>query len=227
MISIIIPVFHEEARIESLIDHLNKQSTKVDFEIIIVDGDSQRHTINSINQRAGLVLIGSDRSRGKQMNVGASLAKGEILLFLHADTLLPYGAMEKVTDIMRQDSYIGGAFDLGIDTSNILIKFIAICASLRSRITRVPFGDQAIFVRRDYFETINGYKEIPLMEDVELMKRIRKKGHKISILKDRVKTSPRSWQENGVVYAILRNWLIQILYALNISPYRLLKYYYR
>ena len=108
-----------------------------------------------------------------------------------------------------------------------MIKFIAVVASLRSRITRVPFGDQAIFIRRDYFEAIGGYREIPLMEDVDLMKRIRKSGHKIYIFKNRVKTSPRNWEKNGVVYSIIRNWFIQILFTLNISPHRLVKYYYR
>jgi rSAM/selenodomain-associated transferase 2 len=227
MISIIIPVFHEEDRIEALLSYFHNQRTVVDYEIIIVDGDPQRSTIKSIKQREGLIIIDSKKGRGIQMNAGARSAKGEILLFLHADTLLPYGALEKVIFVMQKSTYVGGAFDLGVDSPNLLIKFIALCASLRSRITRVPFGDQAIFVRRDYFNTIGGYKEIPLMEDVDLMKRIRKKGYKICIIKDRVKTSSRNWEKNGILFTVLRNWTIQILYSLKISPHILVKFYYR
>ena len=227
MISIIIPVFHEEDRIEDLLAHFHNQCTVGDYEIIIVDGDPQRSTINRIKQREGLVIIGSEKGRGTQMNAGARSAKGEILLFLHADTLLPYGALGKVTFIMQKNTYIGGAFDLGVDSPNLLIRFIVLCASLRSRITRVPFGDQAIFIRRDYFNAVGGYKEIPLMEDVDLMKRIRKQGHKIFIIKDRVKTSSRNWEENGIIFTVLRNWMIQILYFLKMSPHILVKFYYR
>ncbi|MGA1869903.1 MAG: glycosyltransferase [bacterium] len=108
MISLIIPIFHEEARLEALLAHLHNLGTKGEYEIIIVDGDPQRTIIKRIRQRRGLVMITSEKGRGRQMNAGARHAKGDILLFLHADTLLPFGALEKVTFIMQKNIYIWG-----------------------------------------------------------------------------------------------------------------------
>jgi hypothetical protein len=126
---------------------------------------------------------------------------------------------------MEQEGYVAGAFDLGIKSNKLIFKIIAFLASLRSRLNRIPFGDQAIFIRREYFNRIGGYQEIPLMEDVELMKRIKKSGHKIWIFHDRVRTSPRRWKEEGVIYCILRNWALQTLYALGTSPHKLARFY--
>ena len=121
--------------------------------------------------------------------------------------------------------YVGGAFDLKIGSDRFIFKIIGNLASLRSRLTRIPYGDQAIFIRRDYFRTIGGYKDVPLMEDVELMQRIKRQGDKIFILKEKVITSPRRWEREGVLYCTLRNWIITILYFIGVSPDRLVKFY--
>jgi hypothetical protein len=98
-------------------------------------------------------------------------------------------------------------------------------ASLRSRITRIPFGDQAIFIRKAYFQKLGGFKDIPLMEDLEIMQRIKKKGDKICIIRCKVLTSPRRWEKEGILRCTLRNWLLQVLYFFGVPPYKLAKWY--
>ena len=141
------------------------------------------------------------------------------------DTELPQNALERIIAVMKNARSVGGAFDLGIKSDRVALKLIASVASLRSRITRLPYGDQAIFVRRDYFQKVGGYNNIPLMEDVELMRRIKKRGGKINIIPDRVLSSPRRWEQEGMVYCTVRNWVLITLYYLGISPQRLARYY--
>ena len=222
--SIIVPVFHEGNRINDLIDHLNSLDSKESFEIIVVDGDRERDTLKAI-QSNRVIKIFSERGRAKQMNAGASIAKGDILIFLHADTELPTHALKKIESVIEKRGYTAGAFDLGIQSKKLIFKVIAFLGSLRSRLNRIPYGDQAIFLRTEYFNNIGGYKEIPLMEDVELMRRIKRSGKKIWILYDRVMTSPRRWEKEGVIYCILRNWVLQGLYFLGVSPHKLVNFY--
>jgi rSAM/selenodomain-associated transferase 2 len=159
------------------------------------------------------------------MNMGASASRGDILIFLHADTELPIHALKKINTLLGRKKYVGGAFDLAIKSDKLIFKVIGVFASLRSRLNRIPFGDQAIFIRREYFNQIGGYKEIPLMEDVELMRRVKKFGSKIWIFHDRVMTSPRRWEKEGVIYCTFRNWSLQALYFLGVSPDKLIHFY--
>ncbi|MBW2553605.1 MAG: TIGR04283 family arsenosugar biosynthesis glycosyltransferase [Deltaproteobacteria bacterium] len=222
--SIIIPVLHELKKINLLLEDL--QEFEENFEIIVVDGNPNRETINIISNQDIKILV-SKEGRGRQMNTGAASAGGEILIFLHADTQLPVTALDRIRHALKKKQYVGGAFDLSIRSDKLILKVIAKCASLRSRLTRIPYGDQAIFIRKDYFNKIGGYKEIPLMEDVELMQRIKKRGDKICILSDRVFTSPRRWEKEGIICCTLRNWIIIILYLIGISPDKLARYYGR
>jgi len=222
--SIIVPAFHEGENINHLIESVNRLDSDKNSEIIIVDGARERDTLGAIH-RNHVIKVSSERGRAKQMNVGASVARGEILIFLHADTELPAHALRKIHSLMEQREYVGGAFDLGIKSDRFIFKAIGKLASWRSRLNRVPFGDQAIFIRREYFDRIGGYREIPLMEDVELMRRIKKAGDKIWIFYDRVMTSPRRWNEEGVIYCIFRNWALQTFYYLGISPHKLATFY--
>ena len=159
------------------------------------------------------------------MNAGAEIARGEILLFLHADTFLPEGALDKIAQILSDDKYVAGAFDLGIDSDKLLLKFISAWARMRSHMNRIPYGDQAIFIKKDYFEKIGRYNEIPIMEDVDLMRRIKKDGKKIHIFKDKARTSPRRWEKEGILYTAMRNQVLLALYYLGVSPYKLVKFY--
>jgi rSAM/selenodomain-associated transferase 2 len=222
--SIIIPVVHEGERIHDLIESLNHLDSDKNIEIIIVDGTEEQDTLKAIHSN-NAIKISSEKGRAKQMNSGASVARGEVLIFLHADTELPPRALKKIHFLMEQGDRVGGAFDLGIKSDKFIFKVIATLSSLRSRLNRIPFGDQAIFIQREFFNTIGGYKEIPLMEDVELMRRIKKSGNRIWIFYDRVMTSPRRWEKEGMVYCTLRNWTLQTLYFLGISPHKLIHFY--
>ena len=224
--SIIIPVLNEQDRINSLIEHVLSQGYEGACEIIVVDGDPQGGTIKFI-QDENVTSITSKKGRASQMNAGAELAHGEVLIFLHADTKLPPNALEKISQVLENEEYVGGAFDLGIDSDSLLLKYIAARARFRSRLNRIPYGDQAIFIRKSYFDKIGRFKEIPLMEDVELMRRIKKRGDKIFILRDRTKASARRWEKEGIFCTTLRNQLLVSLYYLGVSPDKLAKYYRR
>jgi rSAM/selenodomain-associated transferase 2 len=222
--SIIIPVFHEGERIDEAIEYLNQLDSDQDIEIIVVDGAQEKDTLKVI-QNNHIIKISTDKGRAKQMNAGASIARGEVLIFLHADTELPIHAFRKIQSLIERREVVGGAFDLGIKSDKFIFKVIGALSSLRSRLSRIPFGDQAIFIRREYFNQIGGYKEIPLMEDVELMRRLKKSGDKIFIFHDRVMTSPRRWEKEGVIYCTLRNWALQGFYFFGISPHKLANFY--
>jgi rSAM/selenodomain-associated transferase 2 len=219
-----VPAFHEGENINDLIECLKRLDPDKNSEIIVVDGAQEKDTLGAIH-RNHVAKISSEKGRAKQMNAGASIARGEILIFLHADTELPVDALKKIHSLVEQREYVGGAFDLGIKSDKLIFRIIEALSSWRSRLNRIPFGDQAIFIRRDYFNRIGRYKEIPLMEDMELMRRIKKSGDKIWIFNDRVMTSPRRWEKEGVVYCTLRNWTLQALYLLGISPHKLATFY--
>ena len=225
-VSIIIPVLHEAERINEVLDSLKNAVADVHYEAIVVDGDAAGGTISWIIDDEVITLI-TPRGRALQMNAGAARACGEILLFLHADTLLPPNALPKIVEAISDSRFVGGAFDLGIQNRRWIFRLTGKCASLKHRLTRVPYGDQAIFMRRDYFKTIGGYPEIPLMEDVELMKRVKRQGGRITILREAVATSSRKWEKDGVAYTIIRNWMIQVLYLFGVSAEKLVQYYYK
>ena len=222
--SIIIPVLEEETVINGVIDHLQGLEGNEKTEIIVVDGDPEGGTLIAISH-GDVNKIKSPRGRGRQMNEGARIAKGDILIFLHADTELPPDALELIATAMYDERCAAGAFDLGVKSERFIFRIIESVASLRSRITGIPFGDQAIFMRKDYFDKIGGYKDIPIMEDVEMMGRIKKLGDRITIIKQRVRTSPRRWEKEGIISCTLRNWVLQTLYLLRVSPERLSKLY--
>jgi rSAM/selenodomain-associated transferase 2 len=159
------------------------------------------------------------------MNHGAALAAGNILIFLHADTRLPTDAMAFIDTAMRDESYMAGAFDLAIDSERPIFRLIEKAASLRSRLTRIPYGDQAVFMRKTVFKKLGGFRNIPIMEDVEIMRRIKKQGGKIRIIDRKVLTSSRRWKRDGIVYTTLRNWLLITLYLLGVKPDKLVRFY--
>ena len=222
--SIIIPVLHESDRINSLIDHIHCLARDYGHEIIVVDGSPVKDTIGAIRSK-GVIKLSTGRGRARQMNAGASLTKGEILIFLHADTELPACAFARIDSIMKGNRYMAGAFTLGIRSKKNFLRSLARLASLRCRITRIPYGDQAIFIRRDYFRKIGSYRELPLMEDVELMRRIKHGGDRICILSDHVMTSARRWEEEGFLFGLLRNTILFTLFILRVSPEKLARFY--
>jgi rSAM/selenodomain-associated transferase 2 len=224
--SIIVPVLHESNRINSLIEHLYTLEGDQHYEIIVADGSATKDTINAIKDE-NVISITAPKGRAIQMNTGASIAKGEILIFLHADTTLPSNALLRIGEILRNKQYVGGAFDLKIDSASMFLRYMSFTANIRSRFTRIPYGDQVLFMRKEYFHRIGGFKEIPLMEDVELMKRIKKRGGAVYILKEKVITSARKWEREGFIRTWLKNHLIRFLYFLGVDTNTLAKLYYR
>ena len=224
--SIVIPVLNEADRINALIEHIDHQGFELPYEVIVVDGDPQGGTVRAI-QSKDVVTIITEKGRGRQMNAGAAEARGDILIFLHADTRLPDGALKKISRALERQDYVGGAFDLKIDSDRLILRYISVRASLRSRLNRIPYGDQAIFMRKKYFDQVGRFRDIPLMEDVELMRRIKRDGRKIHILRDKVTTSARRWQRDGALYTTVRNQVLVALFHLGVSPDRLAKYYWR
>jgi len=225
--SVIIPVFQEATFIEDTIRHVFDVAAGAAVEIIVVDGDLAGGTIREIrdtrNHRVQKVL--SKKGRGIQLNRGASLARGEILLFLHADTRLPAGAFNKIAAAMKDRHISGGAFRLAIDSRRRPFRVIEKFVSYRSRYLGLPYGDQGIFVRKVTFQTLGGFRNVPLMEDLDLMRRIRMSKGRIVILDDPVVTSARRWEQEGILYCTLRNWCLVLFFLLGVPPEKLLKFY--
>ena len=222
LISVIIPTLNEAKTIKSTISNLNKCKQT---EIIVVDGGSQDETVE-IARSMGARVLTSAPSKATQMNTGAAEATGTVLLFLHADTCLPENFENCVLTALARDEICAGAFSLGIDSDAGGLRFIERVANWRSRFFQMPYGDQALFVSRNLFHKIGGYPEYPIMEDFELVRRLKQKG-KIAILPESVQTSPRRWLYFGIFKTWLLNQMIVFAYYLGISPQRLSQWYNR
>jgi rSAM/selenodomain-associated transferase 2 len=221
--SVIVPVLNERERIRSVIENVESLPSPVPVEVVVVDGDPSGSTLSVLEQGRAVGLIASG-GRAGQMNAGARAARGDALVFLHADTRLPEAALCRVRDAL-DSGCVGGAFDLAFDSGRPGVRLVGAVGRLRSRLTRMPFGDQAQFFARDYFMDMGGYPLIPLMEDVEFMRRIKKRGGRIRIFPDRAVTSARRYQRDGVCRRTLGNWSLQIRYALGADPEELAKRY--
>ncbi len=219
-----IPVLHEGDIINRIIEHLEKIDEIERSEIIVVDGSPERDTINMIRSKR-VISMGSKKGRAVQMNAGSRIARGEILLFLHADVYIPEDALLCIGKVLADNKYVGGAFEIGIDSEKFILKLIERFANYRSGLTGIPYGDQCIFIREKIFNEIGNFREIPIMEDLELMERIHRRGYSMKIIPRKVVSSPRRWEKEGVVYCTLRNWVIRLLYHMDVEPDRLIKYY--
>lgn len=223
-ISIIIPVYKETLMIQECINHLAQLSLFEAVEIIIVDGETDGKTIASVLPGDIIKAIGP-KGRATQMNTGAFLATGDILLFLHVDTRLPQDAISSILSEIRPNHIGGGAFNLEIQSKGLFFRLIESGVRIRTRVTRTPYGDQAIFIKKRIFDEIGGFPDIPIMEDVTLVKRLKKNGKNIAIIPACVKTSARRWHSEGRFYCILRNRLLMLLYLAGVPPHKLAKFY--
>ncbi len=223
-ISIIIPVLNEACRINETLACLPPPLPGTELEVIVVDGDRSGSTIEAIS-RGGIIKIVSPQGRGRQLNVGAAEAAGRILVFLHADTRLPEDAFPSIKRALAGPGTSAGAFGLKIDSKKPVFRIIEKAAFLRTRITRIPYGDQAIFIKASFFKKMGGFSEIPIMEDVDLMRRIRRAGGFVRILPSAAVTSPRRWEKEGIVSCTLRNRIISILFLAGVPPERLARLY--
>jgi rSAM/selenodomain-associated transferase 2 len=223
-VSVIIPVFCEPTVINGTIETVRLRRGGETAEIIVVDGQAGGETVAAIWDNTVRKLL-SEKGRGRQLNRGAAIANGDVLLFLHADTVLPPAAFERIAEAMRDEGCGGGAFDLRIDSPRAAFRVIETVANLRSRLTRIPYGDQAIFIRASCFRTLGGFREIPIMEDVDLMRRVKRNGWKINIFREPVITSARRWEKEGLFFGTFRNWLLVTLYLCGVAPERLARFY--
>lgn len=225
-ISIIVPVLNESAGINKTIDHLwsMKTGSGLSTEVIVVDGDPAGKTIDTVEDDRVITTV-EKTGRARQMNCGAALANGEILLFLHADTRLPDDSLILIDAACSKLELKAGAFDLAIDSEGMIFRLIEKTASLRSRLTGIPYGDQAFFFSADYFRRLGGFADVPIMEDVEIMRRIKRRGDKIVFLPRSARTSARRWKKEGVIKCTIRNRLLVTLYAAGMDPQRLARFY--
>lgn len=227
LISIVIPVLHEGSGINEHVEHVFGLPYPGPREILIVDGSKHGDTIGRVQDRR-CILLKSKPGRARQMNTGARAAQGRILLFLHADTALPQNGLTRAAEVLiqkKEQPCAAGAFTLRMETESRMLRLFIRLANVRNRILRTPYGDQAVFIHRDVFEEMGGYADIPLMEDVDLMRRLRKKSKRICILKEHVQTSARRYEAEGILFCSLRNLLLRTLFALGVPVSALAGFY--
>ncbi|MGH7825768.1 MAG: TIGR04283 family arsenosugar biosynthesis glycosyltransferase [Candidatus Binatia bacterium] len=219
-ISVIIPVLNEEKTIRAAVGAVTSLRP---HEVIVVDGGSTDRT-REICAELGATLLASRPGRALQMNQGARRASGDVLLFLHADTRLPLSAFDDIRAALKNPRSVGGRFDVKLDNDRWLFRIVGVMISLRSRLSRVATGDQGIFVRREVFERIGGYPEVPFMEDIAFSRALKRTG-RVACLRSRVITSARRWEMEGVGRTIMKMWTLKSLYLLGVSPLRLKRFY--
>jgi len=220
-ISIIIPVLNEEAALSRMSSQL-RSIRQQGHEIIVVDGGSADNTLTIAHEVTDSVII-SKAGRALQMNNGASIASGDVLLFLHADTLLPDDAMQVISERSRKKNY-WGRFDVRLSGSRYIYRLIEGLMNLRSRITSIATGDQAIFIQRNLFDRVGGFPEIVLMEDIGISRQLKKISRPVC-MKQKVVTSSRRWEANGVITTVLLMWKLRLYYFFGVSPDKLSQLY--
>jgi rSAM/selenodomain-associated transferase 2 len=224
-ISIIIPTLNEAVNLGRSLASITKAEN---IEVIIVDGGSSDQTIaiaQTYNKSMGVAIISGTLGRANQMNLGASLATGEILVFLHADTVLPSGFDRTIREILTNPRTIAGAFKLKIDGKSWGLRLVEWGVNRRSQVFQMPYGDQAIFIKSATFLSLGGFTQLPIMEDFDLILRLKKVG-KIAIAPLTVTTSDRRWQKLGIFRTTLINQLIILGYFCGIKPTKLASCYH-
>lgn len=215
-ISVIIPALNEASRIGGVLDQVLCQPG---VEAIVADGGSRDKTGMIADGRGARVVISSP-GRALQMNAGAKIAGGAIFVFLHADTALPREYARLIREILSDSRVVGGAFSFRLDSRSPLLRLTEIGANLRSRWLSLPFGDQALFLRASTFREMGGFPLCPIMEDVEFVCRLRKRGQ-VHIVKDPVVTSARLWQQLGPLKVMTLHAFALTAYGLGVSIERI------
>ncbi len=219
VISVIIPVLNEALDIGKTLASVHKANV----EVIVVDGGSRDDT-KAVAESWGVKVLSAPTGRGRQMNAGARVASGKIFLFLHADTLLPENFAPMVIQALNQPNTVAGAFALQIEGELPSLRWVEKGVNWRSRTFSFPYGDQAIFMSAEVFYQLGGFPDLPIMEDFEMMRRLRRIG-KILLLTATVVTSGRRWVAKGVFKTTLINQLTIVAYLLGVSPERLSRWY--
>lgn len=219
-ISVIIPTLNEADGIERTLQSLQALRQQ-GHEIIVADGGSTDKTITLAMPLADHA-IHTSKGRARQMNEGAQQADGEILLFLHADTTLPENAAELILSALASKSW--GRFNVRLSGPQRPLRVVEFMMNWRSRLSGIATGDQAIFIRRELFQQIGGYADIPLMEDIDISKRL-KADSKPACITRPLTTSSRRWEQHGIFKTILLMWRLRLAYFLGVNPEQLVKRY--
>jgi len=220
-ITVIIPTLNEAPTIAQTVRH----TAGLGFDqIVVVDGSSSDHTRTLAEALGFARVLTSKPGRARQLNTGAQTCRSDVLLFLHADTRLPDTAKQNIESALADPALVGGRFDVRFDSPSAWAPVISAFMNLRSRLTRISTGDQAIFVRREIFERLGGFSDIPLMEDIEFSSRLKRMGP-TAALHETVTTSFRRWKQQGPLRTILLMWLLRFLYWMGVSPQRLAHLY--
>jgi len=221
-ISVIIPALHEAQAIGRTLSSA-AASAASEVELIVVDGGSEDATVE-VARSHGATVVTLPPGRARQMNAGARIARGECLLFLHADTRLPPGYEREVCRILDLPGVVAGVFALRVEGAQWGLRWVERAANLRSRLFELPYGDQGLFLRAELFRSLGGFAELPLLEDLELVRRLRRQG-RIVTAPLAVLTSARRWESLGVLRTTLLNQLILLAYLLGMPPRRIASWY--
>jgi len=222
-VSVIIPTLDEREHITAALDLLQERR-RAGHEVIVVDGGSDDGTCEVASGKADRIL-NSPRGRAIQMNAGAREAHGGILLFLHADTLVPDVSFRVFLEEFPSSGRVWGRFDVRLSGSHRMLRVVENMMNIRSRLSGIATGDHGIFVRRETFEKVGGYPEIPLMEDVAISRRLKRQSRPF-FPRGHVVTSSRRWEENGIRKTILLMWRLRLAYALGADPADLARSYH-
>lgn len=220
--SIVVPVLNEARGIAAFLASLQAWRTQ-GHEVVLVDGGSTDRTVELAQPYVDQLIV-SAPGRAHQMNQGAAVSRGQVLIFLHADTLLPRAAMSHLQQIAHESPRSWGRFDVRLSGTHWLLRVVESLMNLRSRLSGIATGDQAIFVARETFEAIGGFPPLPLMEDIALSARLRRL-HRPHCLRLRVTTSSRRWEQAGILRTIVRMWWIRWRYFWGVDAARLAAHY--
>lgn len=223
MISIIIPCLNEAATIQTTLTRLQPMRDRGQ-QLIVVDGGSEDGSLSLASPLADKALR-SAKGRARQMNTGMEAADGAILWFLHADTLPPADADLQLASAMQKHHHSWGRFDIQLSGNAMLLRMVEQSMNWRSRITGIATGDQGIFVRTETLRRLGGYTDIPLMEDIDLSSRLKASCGRPLCLTQRLITSSRRWEHNGIFRTILLMWRLRLAYALGVNPASLARRY--
>ncbi len=220
-LSVIVPMLNEEPVIAATLRALAVGAPGA--EKIVVDGGSTDASVAVARPLCDL-FFDAPRGRARQMNAGAARASGDALVFVHADTTVPPSFARDIESAFADAAVAGGRFDLRLDDPHPMCRLIGALINLRSRVSRTATGDQAIFVRRAVFESLGGFPDIPVCEDLDFARRLKRAG-RIACLRSQVVTSARRWRRGGIARTVLQMWSIRLLYLAGVSPARLSRMY--
>ena len=220
-LSVIVPMLNEQGAIVGTLEAIRRGAPNA--EVIVVDGGSTDGSCEAARPLCDL-LLASPRGRACQMNLGARRASGDVLAFVHADTVVPPAFCAEIGASLADPRVVGGRFDITLDDPGLAYRLIGAMISLRSRLSRTGTGDQAIFARHAIFERLGGYREIELCEDLDFARRLKRAG-RVACIRSRVITSARRWRRRGLIRTVVLMWTTRALFLLGVSPRRLSKFY--